>query len=135
MYKLITLLMPNKPCRALFVASKKSRPTNGGILLLIRQYPLWLSVFFFYLFISKTVQKTIPCIEGKETSSVSVYVMSHGTYTPAWVVSVYPMEKCLEPQWCNGPYFYAFLYGRMPFLKFPHFVDLEFIVLLTGTLF
>jgi len=133
MYKLITLLMPNKPCRAfLFVTSKKSRPTKGGILLLIRQYSLWLSVF---LFISKAVQKTIPFIEGQETSSVSVYVMSHGTYTASWVVSVYPMEKCLEPHWCNRPSFYAIVYGRMSFLKFPHFMDLKFIVLLTRTLF
>jgi hypothetical protein len=34
-----------------------------------------------------------------------------------------------------GRLFYAFVYGRMPFLNFPHFMDLKFIVLLKRTLF
>jgi len=83
--------MPNKPGR--FLVCEELKILTDERRNFIIDSPIFsVAAFFIY---KQAVQKAILRIEGQEASSMRLCVMSRGAYTSEWVVSVYPMEKCL----------------------------------------
>lgn len=88
-----------------------------------------------FVFINKAVEKTIYFIEGQET--ISVCLLCHvehftgmGNFGLSYGEKPNTSDYCLTG--ALGRLVYAFVYSRMPFLKFPHFMYPTFIVLRKG---